>query len=661
MSEFPDNLSLIGAGDGKVVLPSPPIESDWNPILRDYEDRTFRWNLVQGLEPDPDLGYQLVEPDHYRLEITPDLNWADTLSQFTPYEPAGGTGNGRLRIFDDLVVGEDLIVSEEDESVTFLIPIDDMKRILAPGYERYLWRVVAVSPCGHEGHPSELQHFKGRVIVPSVSWSVEPLAKIAGSMTVRIHGKKNASVSRIEVNDDDTLSVYPSQDSWEAEVPLLAGRNVFYIRAFDSLGNGSEYRIVETELSNDEPEQGAYFNKFDDFGYMFGVERLPDERNVDLRRRVTDVFVHPSGPRRPGLVHGLTRDLDLEFDDAAILLEPAGNPRTDTLWTDVRVWVTGSAIYVQTDKTNVVREYAEVPGSTWRFQPAHENVTRGMTIEQPIGHRIPASHYTFKDGWVQILRPEYANAPVYLTYSYAERITTYDKTLQQIVSALNALTIGGDQIVVATLSDQRTGTESAAGLSTLGPTRLGTPPYRTTGGVQYNQVPLRWSQLEINALLDPEFIRRFNGGSGSLFGTEYERWAWQLKSELRTTWGFLVADKNVWSAPKLRVSGIGRLPTTWDAPLAVWKHTATGPEYSGRQAWPRGLRSLLDGSWLVPSGVPHSMMRGGIGLGYDLFTLVEDDQIGSDEAQAGPTVLSSETTIEEDIDFGTPVLESVGA
>ena len=220
-SQFPDNLGLIGVGDGKVVLPSPTITAGWNLIVRDYEDRSFRWMGVAGLIQDPTQGYIFQKADSYRLEITPDLGFPDIDEMFTAYNPATGFGNGRLRIFPDLTIGVEL-TDNGDETVTYQVPIEEMYRVLAPGFDRYLWRIRAVSESDLEGHPSIVQSFKGRVVVPDVSWTLEDVTKAPTGLTYTLHGTRTATVTQGTVNDSDSWTTYPSPSTWEAEVPLDA-------------------------------------------------------------------------------------------------------------------------------------------------------------------------------------------------------------------------------------------------------------------------------------------------------------------------------------------------------------------------------------------------------------------------------------------------------
>lgn len=621
-SQFPDYLGKISAGHGKVVLPSPSIESDWNLTVRDYEDRTFQWGLVAGLEPDPSLGYQFVEAASYRLEITPDLGWTELEAMFTPYEPGTGTGNGRLKVFRDLVVGSHL-VDQGDQSVQYQVALDDMRRILAPGFERYLWRVVAVSENGHEGHPSAVQSFRGRVVVSRAAWTVNGPSGPLQGLTARLSGTRQAHVSSIEINDTDAWTSYPSPETWEAEVPLSGGRNVFFVRAFDAQGNGSEYRKVEVEVKNEALETHAYFNTFDEFGFLMGLSRLPGERNASYKARIQDVLVHRAGPKYWQIMNGLGRELDLSYIDEALRILPAIDTETGRRYANVRVWKTSSWIYVSDPRMVARHEYVELGGNTWKAELAHPHVLSEVVVEQPIGQVVPSSAYTVEDGEITFKHPTYTQRPLYVTYTYAERFKSYDRTVTALVTDLNNFTVEGKNLLSVTIDPNMTGSESASGLQTFPVTTLGSS-YRTAGDLVVSHFPVRWMEVELHAFLEEDFVARFRNDHGSLFGSRYAGWAMQIKRQMHTTWGFLVADKNVWSHPRLRTSGIGSLSTHWDSFQGGWVSTVSGPVYSTRQAWPRSFRDPANQSHLRVHGVPWRHLRGGIGDGWSLRLALED-------------------------------------
>lgn len=55
------------------------------------------------------------------------------------------------------------------------------------------------------------------------------------------------------------------------------------------------------------PTRQNIVNSFDYNGSVVGVNRLPNEGNVDLRNKIFDASVHPAGPTYDGIINSLTR------------------------------------------------------------------------------------------------------------------------------------------------------------------------------------------------------------------------------------------------------------------------------------------------------------------------------------------------------------------
>lgn len=593
----------------------PEIDDLWNALVRDYDDREFRFGMTTGLD-----GPTVVHPATYRLEITPDLGFNSIPRHFTPAD--GENGNGLLVTIEGLVAGDDIELVGDGSGI-YTVPIDTMKRIVAPGYPRYIWRVVPVSGDGQDWTASAVQSFRGRIVVHDDSWTLVPPAPIARAPSVTLHGTRSTNLVAVEVNDSEVWTTYPSSTTWRAVVPLTPGRNTLLVRALDSKGNPTSYKRADVDLHTADINDSSYFNRFDDFGYMLGLERLPDERNQAYRRRLQDVFVHRAGPSYSGVVLGATREVGATYDDAAITLRAArtvAGPRRQ----DVRVWATSTWIYVATSDMVVVREYAEIPGNSWRVQLGTTPVIGGVKVEQPLGTEIKQSAWKLDEDTIQFLDPELLASPVYITYSYAVRVPLADRTLAEVVQDLNAISIGGSDVVDATLSSRRSGTEDAEGILAFQPVQLEISPNKTVGGVILNEMPIRWSAIKVQPLLENDFVRRYYQGSGHIFGTRYAGLANRLKRELRTTWGYLIADEGVWAGVRIRPSGIGRLPTCFDPDISAWRHTSNGPSYSTREAWGRGFYSPFDDTILIMSGVSHEAFRSGIGADDDLMVVVKD-------------------------------------
>ena len=663
MSQFPDSLGIIGMGGGKAVFPAPEVQADWNPQVRGYQDGTFRWGLVTGSTPDPELGWQFVEPAGYRIEITPDLGWPNTEEMFEPYTH-GSRGNTLLRVFRFDVADMTML---DDETGEYEISEAELRRIIAPGFERYLWRVAAVAPNGHVGHYSGIQSFRGRVVVVNLAWTVRDPDSPARTATTTISGTRETFVKRIEVNGEAGWTQFPTPTTWRAEVPLGRGRNVFFLRAFDANGYGSEYRQVEVEVTSNDLNTHSYFNRFDDFGYRMGLQRLPEEPNQPYRERIKDVMVHRAGPTYPGLCNAIVRELALTSYDQALLVRPAVNPMNQAVrWNDVVIWMTARHFYVRRGTFLEIQERAEVEGRSLQVRPAKIAAGPSFVVEIEPGVAIPPEHYRVladADGpFIQFSDVSYSGQRVLITYQFAERVYFPDKTIDELVDALNAVTVNGQQVIEVEKSDDVDGDWSARGLQRFQPLPLTGGPYFTAGQVETDDYPVRWSPFELSSFMDPDFRERFRNSRGSFFGTQYAAWAYGLKSKLKTTWGYLIADASVWSSLLIRVSGAGSLDLVYDAWRAGWESATGDYELDPFEAAVRGYRDPRDGSALRFRGLPASMFWSGPGYHWDLLVIVDQEVVDVEtEAEAFETVrqlVEGDVASFEDLGIGQNEVDS---
>lgn len=58
------------------------------------------------------------------------------------------------------------------------------------------------------------------------------------------------------------------------------------------------------------PIRQPFVNRFDEHGDMFTLDRLPLESNLDFKKRIIDMSLHPGGPTYDGLVNNLSRELN---------------------------------------------------------------------------------------------------------------------------------------------------------------------------------------------------------------------------------------------------------------------------------------------------------------------------------------------------------------
>lgn len=115
-------------------------------------------------------------------------------------------------------------------------------------------------------------------------------------------------------------------------------RNIVYVRQkfnTDAVHNNGKITLVFKDGS--EHVRGLIphqvWNFFDELGALVSCPRLPEEPNIEYKKRITDVFTNKAGASRDGLINGIGRELairrnitwnnthhDLELEDAMIVL-----------------------------------------------------------------------------------------------------------------------------------------------------------------------------------------------------------------------------------------------------------------------------------------------------------------------------------------------------
>lgn len=78
------------------------------------------------------------------------------------------------------------------------------------------------------------------------------------------------------------------------------------------------------------PQPKSVFNEFDSYGTLLGLERLPQERNGDYKKRLLSVFSRRASSTYLGLLNGITRELGLEWYRPVTISLRAGLPADKT-------------------------------------------------------------------------------------------------------------------------------------------------------------------------------------------------------------------------------------------------------------------------------------------------------------------------------------------
>lgn len=79
-----------------------------------------------------------------------------------------------------------------------------------------------------------------------------------------------------------------------------------------NLNNKNEYFLKKELIEH------RIWNPFDEFGFLFDLERIPKEDNKSYKERILDVNKNPGSSTRQGLINHISRELGLKHKDVKI-------------------------------------------------------------------------------------------------------------------------------------------------------------------------------------------------------------------------------------------------------------------------------------------------------------------------------------------------------
>jgi len=375
------------------------------------------------------------------------------------------------------------------------------------------------------------------------------------------------------------------------------------------------------------------WNVFDDFGLVLGQERIDNEGIRAYKDRLFDVIKHRGGPDHWGLFYGINRDFGLTVYHDALIIQTAkrqdGLPNID----DAAVEVKANGIHVSSEAFKVIREAEIVPSDTLRIKLAEMVVSREMVVEYPLNTKADPEDYTFDWDRNEIVfhKGSYAGVTVLFSYYYYEIVPTRNRTLNQVVAGLNAITTpGGVSVLSVSLKDGIDGTLSADGIP-LTPLSLIEDLHDTPTGEYYDMFRLPVGEASLRALGDPDFIKAAMGSGDVYFDTELTRYVEQARSLARMGWENLLFD-----ATRLTDNlGVSVVPTLADPKTTWWKTSTPGNQgtYSTFEADDLGYAD--SGEPLRRKGFAAAEMQSGVGGAQDLKLVVEE---GDQSLEFEPTV-----------------------
>jgi hypothetical protein len=665
---FTEALGAIGVGPGGQVLPAPAIPASYNTTVRNYDDRTFAWNGVQANAVGMDeatgaIPIQSEVATYYTLEITPDLGWANKESLFQPHAGGGTGGNSRLIRIRNIALSELTSTVQldgpADNKLEYTIADATFRNTVLPEFDIYLWRILAVKANGMEGYPSIIQRFTSKLISPNVDWSIDEIGDASGpiitypapvpntspgggggsnttiggtgkavaagartaipsSLTISLNGRKAPNVATIEINGVTRNTILHSPTRWAAEVRLTGLEKSVLVRAIDKIGNASSYKTITVSVPQDIAVLQPVWNVFDEHGLLLDLERIPAEDNVEYQDRILDVYKHRAGPRYRGLVNGITRELGLSAVDDALTLLPAVDSISGQRHEDVAVEI--SPTYIKIDSNQFIKQREHHAFDTWKWSVTLDEIPidDSLIVEAPIGTEVkPKGNWVLDGQDVKFKHNKLLDTPIYVTYRYLKRYNTVDKTIADVRTFMT-----GNLLDVTTGAVAMTG--EAKELALIPRSQVAEIRYRTYGGEISTGLPVRWSNLSLRRLDEEEFQLQHLNTYRNHFGTKVERHARYLESFIHTQWGFLIADKNLWSEEDKPQSGMTVLRTTYDPHLGHWQSSSAKRDvtYTTAQAYAYNYVSPFDGSDMIYVGVGSSLFKSGIGDKTDLLVKI---------------------------------------
>ena len=601
------------------ILGGPVVPSQFegtNVYLRGSSDVAFKWRMP-GIGP-IDFGSIDDIPTMYRLEVTPDLGWANTDELFTAYDETGG--NSRLSVF----LADSADVTGDEQEVEFVLDSGEWASVIRPRFERYLWRVAGIDTGGDIGEYSDVQTFKLISEVPDSSWSVNQPSSPVGWTQV-IEGYSDPTVETIEVLGFDPQVDF-SQGRFHMEIPLQAGEETLYFRARNIKGETSTYRTLRVDIQTSSATPQKVWNTFDEHGLMLATPRLPDEDNVAYRERLSDVMRHRGGPQYQGLKNALTRDLGLlddQYDTAmtvrrSLYLNSAMAPEGALLMS-----IGSRKVHLSGDLFVHYQEVHTVNPHTWGF--TLDDPSESLNIEMEVeGLDVPRGHYRVNGQDVLFTDPSYLGKTVRVSYRYRETIGYSDLTMVELKETLEAIQIEGQQLLEV---DLQSGVNDfdAAGIDQIISTPITNVERSNLVGDQVTGVPVRWSPVYLWALQDDEFLDYHKNEFGNHFLTQVDGWAQRLESRFQLTWEHVVADQGHWFSED-QFNGHAGLTATLDLPLTFWVSTKTGTRYTTRQYVALGGVCPVDGSKLIREGLPIEYLKSGVAPGPDLMVRMSPEE-----------------------------------
>ncbi|RMH13288.1 MAG: hypothetical protein D6698_14220 [Gammaproteobacteria bacterium] len=521
----------------------------------------------------------VILPSGYLLQVTPDLQWPDTLSMF---EEGDSRPNPHLVTLGPYMFGGGL-TDKNDGSVEITISSSDADKIFRPEFNRYLWRAVAVSDNGEIGDGGFPVRFDYVGSVLDRDFSVTDVSDDETSFVKVIRGKRNARLT-ILVNGGSHPGVsYPSATTWTLTYITKLPKETISLQAVDDAGALSSIEYVELITSERTLKPQKLWNVFDEYALLVGMDRLPGESNEDLSERIADAVSNPGSHLIDGIAYGASRELGLKKFKSALTFSKS-SPDDGT---EVTIVVTAFSLrirhesYTHTETTLVHPVYRTAalekkiyddPTSVKILSNDQEVPSSKVSVFTEHGERplLNEIHIDFDPALGELVSVVY---PYYLEYRFSDY-----KTLGELYKAVKA----AHPELSVVLDPELSGAELSNGLI------AGEYTFSSSS------VDLPWSPVFLKQVSDKEFKESFRNTDGSIWNTRLESWIRTLKSTVQVSWGNIISDKDYWDAEDNRRLAFDHVITLYDPPVSRFIDK-NGKIYDPESAFARAYKDPSSG------------------------------------------------------------------
>ena len=569
-------------------------------------------HIDQYLEKNPYV--DVIIPEGYMIQISPDLGWHDKEELLNQ---VGNFVNPFLKTLGPFSTTNGNLIDNMDGSVTASIDLADFEKATTARYSKYVWRAFAVGPNGDLGNSSDPEHFTFIGSDVDQDFTITDVMSDSLSSEKVIIGTKSA---RMSVVIDDITSYphlsYPSPTTWRLQITVVGEKQTLKIFGRDDGGATSTIHYVDLVNVLYDQKTEAIWNTFDEHGVMADIKRLPSESNYDYSERIKDSFTARGGSTFVGLANSSSRELGFTRIASALRISIPKNEFGLNIHESVMVEF--GSVHFRARTPEMI--YSE----TLQVDPEHGTVTLSkfgydapISIVTEDGIVVPGSAVQFEqdDDMPSICRLKIHYPKVYgkfvkIEYPYFEEILYKNApTLGDLQERIEDLTDHiGSRLVVSELDMQLSGGEDCLGL------------YIASQEVSADIVmSVPWTPITIRRISDKSFREYFLEPGKSYRDSKFYTYISELKSNSRTLWGSVQADRDYWDAADKVDQSFDHVPTLMDPIMSSYvSFTGDSSKFvDAGQAWGRAY--IGKGSEvLVNNGIDHTLFHPGVAHTSDL-------------------------------------------